>query len=95
MRLHGDAIVCLLEDVNTPAQTALAQCGRLELAQNVHNQLQMDMAEELRDIVHRATGQTARGYVPGFNAEIDATIDVVFLQPENPDPAAFSTITDQ
>jgi uncharacterized protein YbcI len=77
----GDAVICLLEDVNTTAQTALVEGGRVELAQSVHGELQRAMADAMSAAVERATGRTVRGYVPGYNVAINATTDVFLLEP--------------
>lgn len=76
-----DAVVCLLEDVNTPTQRALLERGKADLAQAIHGELQLGMAEAMRDIVERCTGRTVRVYVPGFNAEANATTDAFYLEP--------------
>jgi uncharacterized protein YbcI len=77
----GDAVVCLLEGVNAPAQAALLDFGKPDLAQAVHGRLQMGMADQMSAAVERFTGRTVRGYIPGYNAEIDATTDVFYLEP--------------
>lgn len=82
----GDAVVCLLRDVNTPAQAALVRSGRADLARAVHGELQMGMAREMQAVVERITGRAVTGYVPGFNAEIDATTDTFFLGRDRTDP---------
>jgi uncharacterized protein YbcI len=76
-----EAVVCLLRDVNTPAQAALVQMGKVDVAQTVHEELQMGMADAMRAVVERVTGRTVSAYVPGFNAAADATTDVFFLGP--------------
>ncbi|CAB4892800.1 unannotated protein [freshwater metagenome] len=77
----GDAVVCLLEDVNLPAQTALLNRGKTDLAQAIHAELQLGMADAMSETVQRITGRTVRTYVPGFNATGNATTDVFFLEP--------------
>ncbi len=39
----------------------------------------MGMAARMREIVERVTGRAVSAYVPGFNASVDATTDVFFL----------------
>lgn len=77
----GDAIVCLLEDVNSPTQEALLKFGRADTAQAIHSELQLGMADEMREAIERLTSRTVRAYVPGFNATANATTDVFFLEP--------------
>jgi uncharacterized protein YbcI len=77
----GDAVICVLRGVNTPAQTALVEYGKADIAQAVHEELQMGMALEMQAIVERATDRTVSGYVPGFNAQADATTDTFLLVP--------------
>jgi uncharacterized protein YbcI len=84
VHMHDEAVVCLLRDVNTTAQAALVNAGRVAVAQALHGELQMSMAQEMRTVVENATGRRVTGYVPGFNAEISATTDVFFLEPATP-----------
>lgn len=81
VHLHDEAVICLLRDVNTTAQAALVDVGRVAVAQAVHGELQMSMADEMTAAVEAATGRRVSGYVPGFNAEISATTDVFLLEP--------------
>lgn len=81
VHVHNEAVVCLLQDINTPAQAALVNAGRVAVAQAVHGDLQMSMAQEMQAVVETATGRRVSGYVRGFNAEISATTDVFFLEP--------------
>lgn len=78
--LLEDAVVCLLEDVNTSAQTALIDLGRVDVAQTIHGELQLGMADAMQEVVERHTGRTVRSYVPGFNARANATTDVFYLE---------------
>lgn len=80
--LLGDAVVCLLEDVNTPAQNALLEFGQTQVAEEVHWRIQEGMAGEMQAAVEGVVGRTVRGYIPGFNAELNATTDVFYLEPE-------------
>lgn len=82
VHLLPDSVVCLLRDVNAPVQAALVRDGEVDLAQSVHEKLQMGMAREMAEVVERATGRSVGGYVPGFNARIAATTDVFLLEPE-------------
>lgn len=43
-RVLPEAVGCLLRDVNTPAQSALVQMGKVDVAQAVHGELQLGMA---------------------------------------------------
>lgn len=81
-----DAIVCLLEDVNTPVHDALLRDGREDLAQEIHGRLQFAMAGRMSEVVERVTGRAVRAYVPGFNSAVNATTDVFYLEREV-DPA--------
>ena len=77
----GDAVVCLLEDVNNASQAALLQFGKTDVAQAVHGELQLGMAHAMQEAIERLTGRTVRAYVPGFNATANATTDVFLLEP--------------
>lgn len=82
--LVGDAVVCLLEDVNVPAQSALIERGRVDVARTIHEELQLGMADAMSEVVQRHTGRAVRTYVPGFNATAGATTDVFHLETEVP-----------
>lgn len=73
------AVVCILEDVNSPTQASLLRYGAADVADATHQRLQIGMADEMRAIVERAVGRAVRTYVPGFNAEEGATTDTFLL----------------
>lgn len=80
--LTGDAVVCLLEGTNIPAQTALLNRGKVDLAQALHGELQRGMADAMTKIVEHHVGRPVRTYVPGYNVQASATTDVFYLEPE-------------
>lgn len=73
------AVVCILEDVNSPTQDSLVRYGAVDLAQATHQQLQNGMAPQMIEIVEAATGRAVRAYVPGFNAAAAAATDTFLL----------------
>ncbi|MDO9410853.1 Na-translocating system protein MpsC family protein [Patulibacter sp.] len=81
VHVAGDAVVCVLRGVNTPAQRSLVEYDHAGVAQAVHERLQTGMAPEMEAVVERATGRAVGAYVPGFNARADATTDTFLLEP--------------
>lgn len=76
-----DAVVCILQDVNTPVHRALVEFGAVDVAQASHHRLQVGMAGDMRRAVERITGRTVAAHVPGVNAEAAVTTDVFLLAP--------------
>lgn len=81
VHLTADAVTCILQDVNTPAQNALVRFGATDVARRTHQELQIGMAAAMSEAVEAATGRTVKTYIPGFNAEAAATTDVFLLEP--------------
>jgi uncharacterized protein YbcI len=80
VQLGSGAVTCILEDVNTTAQTALVELGAADVAQATHHHLQMGMADEMARVVEAATGRAVRGYVPGYNEELAIATDTFLLE---------------
>jgi uncharacterized protein YbcI len=82
VHITHNAVSCILQDVNTPAQDSLVRFGSVDVAQLAHHRLQVGMADAMSAAVESATGRKVRVYIPGFNAEAAATTDVFLLEPE-------------
>jgi uncharacterized protein YbcI len=80
-KLLGDALVFILEDVNSAPQAALLEAGRVDLAQAVHDGLHHAMADAMQQAVERLTDRIVRAFIPGSNAAADASTVVFLLQP--------------
>lgn len=76
-----DAIIVILEDVNTPGQTMLVELEEIGLLNTVHSRLQRGFAPQLIEVVESITGRTVRSYVPGFDAVNGTATDTFLLVP--------------
>lgn len=80
-----DAVVCILEDTQTPAEKRLVEQGECERIRNVRLFFQYAAEEELKAPVEAATGRRVRAFVSGADTRADASVEVFLL--EEPDGA--------
>jgi uncharacterized protein YbcI len=80
-----DAVVCILEDTQTPAEKRLVEQGESERIRTVRLFFQYAAEEELKAPVEAATGRRVRAFVSGADARADASVEVFLL--EEPDDA--------
>lgn len=86
--LLKDTVVCVLEDVLTPEQSALVELGETDLVDAVHGRLRRALLPEFIGVVERVTGRQVRCYVPGFDARLAMATDTFVLHPESTHPRA-------
>lgn len=86
--LLKDTVVCVLEDVLTPEQSALVELGEADLVDAVHGRLRRALLPEFIGVVERVTGRQVRCYVPGFDARLAMATDTFVLHPASTHPRA-------
>lgn len=79
VHITPDAVICVLQGVNTPLQEVLVAQGDAEVADVTHNRLQRGMADRMTELVEQVTGKRVVAYIPGFNAAAGATTDTFLL----------------
>ncbi|MFA4927592.1 MAG: Na-translocating system protein MpsC family protein [Patulibacter sp.] len=75
-----DAVVCILEDTQTPAEKRLVERGEFERIRDIRLFFQYAAEEDLRAPVEAATGRHVRAFVSGADTRADASVEVFLLE---------------
>ena len=78
---HRDVIVCLLEDVYTPAERTLIQAGHFEQVRNVRSAFEDEVEPLLRGAVEGITDRQVRAFVSQVSREPELAAEVFVLEP--------------
>lgn len=78
---HRDVIVCLLEDVYTPAERTLIQAGHFEQVRTVRSVFEDEVEPLLRGAVEGITDRKVRAFVSQVSREPELAAEVFVLEP--------------
>ncbi len=78
---HRDVIVCLLEDVYTPAERTLIQAGHFEQVRTVRSVFEDEVEPLLRGAVEGITDRQVRAFVSQVSREPELAAEVFVLEP--------------
>jgi uncharacterized protein YbcI len=76
-----DAVVCVLEDTQTPAERRLVELGRVHELRDVRSFFQIAAEEQMRGPVEEATGRRVRAAISGTDVRADAAAELFLLEP--------------
>jgi uncharacterized protein YbcI len=79
-----DAVVCILEDTQTPSERALVQMGEHQRLRDVRLFFQYATEDELRRPVEEATGRRVRAFISGIDVVADASAEMFLLEAVDP-----------
>jgi uncharacterized protein YbcI len=80
--VHGDVVVCLLEDCMTKAERNLVASGSPELVSQMRQRVQAATASDLIVAVERVTGRTVDTFLSGTSAAANTDVEVFVLKPQ-------------
>jgi uncharacterized protein YbcI len=80
--INQDAVVCLLEDSATKAETNLVAAGNAELVRAARDALQRAMEAQLVAAVERLTGRKVRTFLSGTSTLAESSVEVFLLEPQ-------------
>jgi uncharacterized protein YbcI len=80
--IDQDAVVCLLEDSATKAETNLVAAGNTELVRAARDAVQRAMEPQLVAAVERLTGRKVRTFLSGTSTLADSSVEVFLLEPQ-------------
>lgn len=86
--LHGDVVVCLLEDGATKAEQNLIASGREIAVRELRDSVQRATEHELVDAVEALTGRRVLTFLSGTSTGADSQVEVFVLEPESTDGTA-------
>ncbi len=87
VRLHvlgEDAILCVLEGTESPAERTLREVGHARRVRETRTMIQFARKEQLCALVEGVTGKRVRSYVSGLNAEDDTATELFLLEGKPP-----------
>jgi len=76
-----DVILCLLEEVYTPAERTLIQAGRFDQVRSLRTAFQDEVEPLLRAAVEAVTGRRVRAFLSQVSAEPELASEVFVLEP--------------
>lgn len=82
-----DAVVCILEDTQTPAERKLVELDQHQRLRDVRLFFQYATEDALREPIEQATGRRVRAFISGIDVKADASAEV-FLLEDAPDGAS-------
>jgi uncharacterized protein YbcI len=80
--VHGDVVVCLLEDGATRAEANLIAAGRAELVRQHRDVLQRVMEDQLVAVVERLTQRRVRTFMSGSSTGAESAVELFILEPD-------------
>jgi uncharacterized protein YbcI len=80
--VHGDIVVCLLEDCMTKAERSLVAAGRSELVGELRDGFQQASGPDMVAAVERLTGRTVATFLSATSTDANTDVEVFVLQPE-------------
>ncbi|CAB4913768.1 unannotated protein [freshwater metagenome] len=75
-----DAVVCILEDTQTPAEKRLVELREDQRLRDVRLFFQYATEDDLRAPVEQATGRRVRAFISGIDVRADASAEVFLLE---------------
>lgn len=75
-----DAVVCVLEDTQTPAEKKLVELGEYQRLRDVRLFFQYATEDDLKRPVEAATGRRVRAFISGIDTVADASAEVFLLE---------------
>jgi uncharacterized protein YbcI len=83
-RIDGDVVVCVLEDIYTPAEATLIEAGKFEQIRQTRVAFQDAVEPLMRTAVEEAMGQAVRMFFSQVSRDPPAAAEVFVLHPEQP-----------
>jgi uncharacterized protein YbcI len=80
MYAGSDAIVCILEDTQTPAERRLVELGEHRRLRDVRLFFQYATEDDLKRPIEEATGRRVRAFISGIDARADASAEMFLLE---------------
>jgi uncharacterized protein YbcI len=75
-----DAIVCILEDTQTPAERKLVAMGEDQRLRDVRLFFQYAAEQDLKRPIEEATGRRVRAFISGIDTRADASAETFLLE---------------
>ena len=84
--IHGDHVICFLEDIYTKAERTLIDAGRTHEVIQARNAFQDAMEAPFRKAVEDLTGRRVVGFLSQVGTDPDIGIEAFWLAPDGAKP---------
>lgn len=84
--VHDSYVLCLLEDVFTPAERTLVQSGNTDQVHATRSAFQDAVSEDFIAIVEQATGRSVRAFMSCIHVDPEMSAELFLLEPEAGSP---------
>jgi uncharacterized protein YbcI len=78
--IHDDYLLCVLEDVFTPAERTLVGAGNAEQVRSTRRAFQSAVSEQVIEIVERACGRKVRGILSTVSVEPELSAELFMFE---------------
>jgi uncharacterized protein YbcI len=92
--VHDEYILCMLEDVFTPAERTLVSAGKTQEVEAARTAFQQAVREEFIAIVERASGRTVRAFLSQVHVEPELSAELFILEPPSDVMPSEEALTD-
>jgi uncharacterized protein YbcI len=79
--LHDDFVLCLLEDVFTPAERTLVRAGNAEQVHSTRAAFQEAVGDDFIAVVEAATGRRVRAFMSQVHVDPEVAGELFLLEP--------------
>jgi uncharacterized protein YbcI len=86
--VHDDYILCMLEDVFTPAERTLVNAGKTREVEAARTAFQQAVREEFVAIVERASGRRVRAFLSQVHLDPELSAELFMLDLPSGDPGS-------
>jgi uncharacterized protein YbcI len=80
--IADDYVLCVLEEVFTPAEKTLIRAGNAAQVQSNRQAFQEAVGSDFVSIVEAASGRTVRAFLSQVHVETDLAVELFMLEPE-------------
>lgn len=81
--IHGDLVICTLEDSRTPVERRLAEMGEHQRLRDIRMFFQHATEDQFKAVIEAETGRKVRAFVSGMDTTEDISAEVFYLEPED------------
>src|SRR5688500_14970462 len=74
--IHGDLVVCTLEDSRTPVERRLAEMGEHQRLRDIRMFFQHATEDQFKAVIEAETGRKVRAFVSGMDTTEDISAEV-------------------
>jgi uncharacterized protein YbcI len=83
--MQNDYLVCIIEDIFTPAERTLVAAGSAEHVRSTRTVFQDAVEPEFVELIERVTGRRVRAFMSQVDTDTDLAIEFFLFEPRPED----------